>query len=580
MLKLIKKIMSITEDMARNIRKSFIVSFFEGIVSGTIFFAILFIFQELLTEGGRVHVKTIAVSSVMIFAGLLIRVLLKILTYKFEGSAGYTAARQIRLDIGNRLKRVPMGIMNESSIGEITNSITNDLKLIESTAAVMIDFIANATIQVVMLSIVMMYFNVQIGLLFLLGVLLAIVVAGIIQNCAKQFAGKQKIIKEKMSGTVLEFIHGIEVFKLFNVMDDTSTDMKKNFEEHRKISSDLEMKMIPLDTIYTCIFKIVIGGILMLTPYLLYNGSMSAVNAVIIIFATFSIFTPLEQAGTMFGMLRLMETSIDSVEILKNLPRIDEISKDVTLHDSTIDFEHVSFSYEEEKGILHDVNFHIPEKSMTAIVGPSGCGKTTLTRLIARFWDVNSGTVKVGGINVKEMTCESLLSNITMVFQNVYLFHDSIYNNIKFGNPNATIEEVKESAKKARCHEFIMSLTDGYETIITEGGGSLSGGEKQRISIARAILKNAPIVLLDEATSSVDPENEVLIVAAIDELVKDKTLVVIAHKLTTVRNANQILVIEKGKIMSRGTHEELMQSDNAYRRFIGIREKVGEWKLV
>lgn len=232
----------------------------------------------------------------------------------------------------------------------------------------------------------------------------------------------------------------------------------------------------------------------------------------------------------------------------------------------------MNFGYDERQ-ILKDVSFRIPERTSTAIVGPSGSGKTTICSLVARFYDPQGGRITVGGHDLKEFTCDSLLSNVSMVFQNVYLFHDTVRANICFGKPDATEEEMIEAAKKARCHDFIMALPDGYDTVIGEGGGTLSGGEKQRISIARAMLKDAPIIILDEATASIDPENEHLIQSAISELTKGKTIITIAHRLATIQNADQILVVEDGRIAECGTHDELIAADGLYRRFVKIREK-------
>lgn len=232
----------------------------------------------------------------------------------------------------------------------------------------------------------------------------------------------------------------------------------------------------------------------------------------------------------------------------------------------------MNFGYDERQ-ILKDVSFRIPERTSTAIVGPSGSGKTTICSLVARFYDPQGGRITVGGHDLKEFACDGLLSNVSMVFQNVYLFHDTVRANICFGKPDATDEEMIEAAKKARCHDFIMAMPDGYDTVIGEGGETLSGGGKQRISIARAMLKGAPIIILDEATASIDPENEYLIQSAISELTKGKTIITIAHRPATIRNADQILVVEDGRIAECCTHDELIAADGLYRRFVKIREK-------
>ena len=265
-------------------------------------------------------------------------------------------------------------------------------------------------------------------------------------------------------------------------------------------------------------------------------------------------------------------------QAILDLPTIDIDGKDIKPENFDIDVEDITFSYEKRR-IINNISVHIPQKSTTAIVGPSGGGKTTLCHLISRFWDVDGGSVKLGGVDVREYSMDSLMKNFSFVFQNVYLFSDTIANNIRFGLPEASMEDVMEAAKKACCHEFIMSLPDGYETVIGEGGASLSGGEKQRISIARAIMKDAPIVILDEATANVDPENEQELVSAIEALTKEKTILMIAHRLKTVRNADNILVIDNGKIVEQGTHEQLIKNNGIYHRFVNSRELAVGWKL-
>ena len=280
----------------------------------------------------------------------------------------------------------------------------------------------------------------------------------------------------------------------------------------------------------------------------------------------------------LFRSLEVIDATLDKLDGIEHADIIDKDGKDISLQNTDIAFRDVTFSYYKVP-VLQNISFSIPQGSTTAIVGPSGSGKTTICNLLARFYDVDSGEVTVGGEDVRNMTCDSLLRNISMVFQKVYLFHDTIENNIRFGNPSATQEEIIEAAKKARCHDFIMALPDGYETVICEGGSTLSGGEKQRISIARAILKNANIVILDEATASIDPENEHLIQQAISELTIGKTVIVIAHRLATIEHADQILVVDKGQVVQRGTHQQLVQQEGLYRRFITIREQAEGWSI-
>ena len=300
--------------------------------------------------------------------------------------------------------------------------------------------------------------------------------------------------------------------------------------------------------------------------------------ALMFIFFSFGIFASLEPTSDSAHTLGVIDDAMDQLDALRGEQFIDAAGREIALTHYDIAFRNVDFGYDSRQ-VLKNVSFTIPEQTSTAIVGPSGSGKTTICSMLTRFYDPQSGSITVGGHDLREFTCDVLLSNISMVFQNVYLFHDTIRANILFGRPDASEEEMIEAAKKARCHEFIMALPDGYDTVVGEGGGTLSGGEKQRISIARAILKNAPIIILDEATASVDPENEHLIQQAISELTRGKTIITIAHRLATIRNADQILVVDDGRIAERGTHAELVQQDGLYKRFTSIREQAEGWRI-
>jgi ATP-binding cassette subfamily B protein len=325
--------------------------------------------------------------------------------------------------------------------------------------------------------------------------------------------------------------------------------------------------------LYLCSVLIVFVSI-----YFYLSESMTLVYCLLMVIASFMIFDQLKAAGSGMATLRLTESAIDRANDLDDVPVMNEGAQAIAPVTHEIRFNQVDFSYG-ERPVLESVSATIPEKKMTAIVGPSGSGKTTMCNLIARFWDIQGGQISIGGRDVRDYTLDSLLANISMVFQNVYLFDDTIENNIKFGKPDATHEEVVEAAKRACCDDFIQALPDGYNTMIGEGGSSLSGGEKQRLSIARAMLKDAPIIIFDEATASIDPENEDRLQAAIESLTRDKTIIMIAHRLKTVRNADQILVLDQGHIVQHGTHDELMQQKGLYADFIGARKQTLSWKL-
>ena len=348
--------------------------------------------------------------------------------------------------------------------------------------------------------------------------------------------------------------------------------------ESAKANIVLESTFSALTGVYQTVFKLARSAILIVAPYLLLGGEITPVKCLLLLVSSFMVYSSVELVGSMASVARVIDASLDRLDAVTDTPILDENGEDFTPEHFDIELKNISFAYGKED-VLKNISIEIPEKTTCAIVGPSGSGKTTLVSLIARFWDVREGEITVGGRNVKNYTCDSLLKNFSMVFQNVYLFEDTIENNIKFGQPDATHEQVVEAARKACCHEFISALPGGYDTKVGEGGASLSGGEKQRISIARAILKDAPIIILDEATASVDPENERELQTAIAELTKEKTIIMIAHRLSTVRNADQIVVLDKGQIVQHGTHGELIQEDGLYRRFVEVRKQAIGWSL-
>ena len=348
--------------------------------------------------------------------------------------------------------------------------------------------------------------------------------------------------------------------------------------DSRRIHLKIEWGYIPANSLHFLALKCGSVGLALAACFMGLSGQMDFSMMLMFIFFSFGIFASLEPISDSAHVLGVIEDAMNQLDALKESNYIDGDGKDISLEHYDIEFRNVDFGYDTRQ-ILKDVSFRIPERTSTAIVGPSGSGKSTICNLLARFYDVNAGSIVVGGHDVRELTCDSLLTNISMVFQNVYLFHDTIRANICFGKPDATEEEMIEVAKRARCHDFIMALPDGYDTVIGEGGGTLSGGEKQRISIARAMLKDAPIIILDEATASIDPENEHLIQNAISELTRGKTIITIAHRIATIEQADQILVVDDGRIVQSGTHKELIAEEGRYRNFIEIRQKAEGWKI-
>ena len=505
--------------------------------------------------------------------GIVISIFLRyIFSYwkaKLQESIGYEIAAEERLKIGNVLKRVSLGYFSKNSTGDILTAITGDLSSLELQGMKLIEAIV----------IILLIVCPMAALTSLVGAILSALALNGISKKSRKNAPTKQISQEQITDASLEYIHGLPIVKSFGQEGASIEEWKTACEKHKDINLKIMHGFVPNNCLHLFALKIASVLLILISGIFTIQGNLTISIFLLIAMFAFMIFGAVENMNDSVHMLGLIDTSMDKLENIENAEFIDEAGRDFSIASYNIDFTDVSFGYGEIE-VLHNLSFQIPQNTTTAIVGPSGSGKSTICNLITRFYDVNSGSVKIGGHDVREFTCDSLLKNISMVFQNVYLFNDTIRNNIKFGKSDATEDEIIEAAKKACCHDFIMALPEGYDTMIGEGGSSLSGGEKQRISIARAILKNAPIILLDEATASIDPENEHLIQQAISELIQGKTIVTIAHRLATIENADQILVVDHGKIVQKGTHDQLIQQKGIYRSFINIRERAEGWSIV
>lgn len=578
MLKIIRRVLRLSGNLSKRIWGSFICGFLESMF-GLLPIAAVFLVLIELQNGQPITGQTWGIVIGLIAGGLILRMIFKYLVYRLQSTAGFEFVARERIALGDRLRNVPMGFFHDNSVGDITATVTTDLNFLENYSMHILDKVTTGVLSMIVMAGCILAFDWRIGLIFVAGILLSFLIYSHMQKKGKALSAKRQKIQSEAVAATLEYVQGISVVKSFNMCDKNLSDIEDAYESNAAASYGVERVFTPLNMTYSMVFRISACMIMLCAGILAVGGDLSFANLAVILIASFTIFNPIEVMGQMTTMIRTMDAALDRVERIKQAKKIDENGRDIPLDSFDIGFEHVSFAYENGNPILKDVSFSIPQGSMTAIVGPSGGGKTTITRLIARFWDVQEGSITIGGHDVKEFTCDSLLKNMSMVFQNVYLFHDTIENNIKFGCPDATHEQVVEAAKKACCHDFISALPQGYDTVIGEGGSTLSGGEKQRISIARAMLKDAPIILLDEATASVDPENEVHLQQAISALVKNKTLIVIAHRLSTIRDADQILVVDNGKIVEKGVHAELIQQKGIYQKFWNIRQKARNWKL-
>lgn len=500
------------------------------------------------------------------------------LAHNSEGHANYRMCGEKRIHIGERMKYMPMGYFNAQSLGSLTAAATSTMSDLESMSFAVIARTVVGMIRTAVFSLAIMCFDWRIGLVFFVGMLLFLWVNSRLLKKSRELSPGRLAAQTKLVDAVLEYIQGMSVVRAFHGDKAAKQTLNNTIKETENQNFKLERKRIPYNVLEQVVLRVTSVLAILISIWLFLQGDMSLFSCLMMVVSAFLVYSELESAGEMFFMLPMIDASIGRVEEIDRAPRMDEGGSVQVPKSHDISFDHVDFSYGDRK-IIDDVSFTIPEGTTTAIVGPSGSGKTTLTSLMARFWDVKKGSVKLGGIDVKDYSLDSLMSNFSMVFQNVYLFNDSIENNIKFGKPEASHEEVVAAAKAARCHDFIMALPDGYDTVIGEGGATISGGERQRLSIARAMLKDAPVVILDEATANVDPENEAELQAAIEALTGGKTIIMIAHRLKTVRHANQILVVDHGRIVQHGTHDQLIQQKGIYADFILNRKAAIDWKI-
>ncbi len=572
----LKKIIAFAGSKEGLLKKSLLFAFLSGLFAA-LQFAALFIVVEALVSDNRDR-RFIWISLGIMAVSLVGRIITTYFSTMEQTETGYCMVAEKRIHIGDRLRYIPMGYFNKNSIGNITAIVTTTLGDVENSAARVLVSVLGGFFNSVALVIVLLVFDWRIGLIAAIGVLLYLAAAELALRKSARLSGVRQHTQESLVESVLEYIQGMGIVKAFGMEKDSTQSIDSAIKASCRDNLKLTKSSVPYDALKQVVVRVFSVLLPLASIYFWLNGSLSLAYGVILVVASFMVFNDLENAGNMASLLQMLAASMDMANSIDDTPVMDEKGADVVPASSEIIFDNVDFSYADRK-ILDHVSFTIPAGTTTAIVGPSGSGKTTMCNLIARFWDVDAGRITVGGKDVRDFKLDSLMKNISMVFQNVYLFADSIENNIKFGCPDATHEQVIEAAKKACCHEFISALPDGYDAVIGEGGGTLSGGEKQRISIARTILKDAPIIILDEATSSVDPENEEELQRAIAELTHDKTIIMIAHRLKTVRGADQILVLDDSHIVQSGTHAELIQQKGLYADFVSARQEAIGWKL-
>ena len=555
---------------------SMVIGLVEALASAMKIPAIMYILIGLL--GGKPIGKYIGGSLAIMVIAIVIAVICKRSSTVLQTEGGYNASAFTRIKIAEHLRYLPMGYFNSNSIGEISSVTTNTMESLGDVAARVVMLTTQGILETLMIILMLLVFDWRIGLISAAGVLIFFGVNSMMQNAGEKDSEQKVVCDTELVSQIMEYLQGISEVKSYNLLGKQAKRLNDANDASAKINTRMEMVFVPYHFLQSVITKITGAVIVACSAYFYINGTMSAVYAIGMTISAFMLYASLECTGNYSSLLHVVSVCVDKANAILELDTMDIDGKEIQPENYDIRLSDVTFSYDKRK-IIDGVSLSIPEKTTTAIVGPSGGGKSTLCNLISRFWDVDSGEVTLGGVNVKEYSMNSLMNNFAFVFQSVYLFADTIENNIKFGCQDASHEEVVEAAKKACCHEFISKLPNGYNTVIGEGGATLSGGEKQRISIARAIMKDAPIIILDEATANVDPENEKELVEAVDALTKEKTIIMIAHRLKTVHHADQIVVVEKGQIVQKGTHEQLMKQEGIYKRFVDAREQAVSWKL-
>ncbi|HCV4150895.1 TPA: ABC transporter ATP-binding protein [Staphylococcus aureus] len=555
----------------------FIMSFLNAIFIALPIFLASQIFNNVVSNKS-IYGKDIFNVVIIMITLVLGRFITAYLKSKNQESIAYEMSANERLNIGNKLKNVPLGYFNTHHSNELTTIVTTDLTFLENFAMKMVDIVINGYILISVLILSLLVVSWQVALLACIGVLLSFLAIQLLENKSKKNAPTYHYAQNQLIEKVVEVIRGIQVIKSFSKENASIRSFNRAVNESKRVNTKIEMQYIPFNLLHLLSLKVTSILIVLVACLLFIHNSIDLPTFIMISIFSFVIFDSVENINSAAHVLEIIDMTLEDIEKIKSAPELDKQGKDLTIENENIAFQNVNFSYD-DKQVIKNVNFEIPTQTSTAIIGPSGSGKSTLCHLLLRFYDIDDGNIRIDGVDIKDMTLSTLMSKISAVFQKVYLFNDTIENNILFGNPDATQEEVIRAAKQACCHDFIMKLPDGYKTVLHEKGNNLSGGERQRISIARAILKDAPIIILDEATASIDPENEHLIQHAIDELSKGKTVITIAHKLETIKNADQIIVLCDGEIIQRGSHDELIQKPGMYQDFITIKSKSAGWKL-
>lgn len=576
MISLMKKIIQLSGKYKWRIYLAFVFSFAKSMLMNTpicLSFIALCAFLD-----NTMSTSLIFTLLLIMAAAVILQVIFQNIADRLQSAAGYLMFADLRNKLGSHLRKMPMGYFTEGNIGKISSVLSTDMVFVEENCMMTIaDLMSDVFAQIIMIGFVF-------GLNFWLGMitlLLAICIA-IIGHYMEKNTMDDSVIRqeqsENLTEALLDYIEGIGIIKSYNLLGTQSKEVTDNF----KLSCDKNIQMeehhTPWQLAILIAYALATTVVLTFGYYLYSQNVISLAYFIGLLLFIFRLYIPLKSLYSQITRLTVMSSCVDRMNEVFQETELENKGTSIIpdTYQNEIEFNNVFFGYG-KKEVLHDINFDVQKNTMIALVGPSGSGKSTIASLLARFWDIKQGEIKIKGVNIKDLPLDKLMDQISMVFQRVYLFDDTIYNNIAISRPEATEEEVIEAAKKAHCYDFIMALPDGFQTVVRAGGVSLSGGEKQRISIARCILKDAPIIILDEATASVDVDNESYIQDAINELCKGKTLLVIAHRLNTIAHADRILVIDDGQIVQDGKHQELIKQSGLYQNFVFAREQTKGW---
>ena len=577
MIKLMKRILAVSGKYKRRIQLAFVFSFLKSLLAKA---PIMLAFLALagFYEGTLAAVDCLWYGIAMA-ACVLLQVLFHHIADRLQSAAGFMVFSDMRMELGAHLRRMPMGYFTEGNIGKISSVLSSDMVFIEENCmTVLADMMSYIFAEAIMV-LFLLFFNIWIGLAALAVVGIVLLIARGMKKEALRDSKDRQEQNENLTEAVLDFVEGIGIIKTYNLLGEKSKELTENFEKSCETNIRFEENHSPYQLWMNIVYGLGAAAIVALSFFLSSQALLRVTFLVGIMLFVSDLFGPIKALYTQATRLTVMNSCMDRIEAVLAQPELPDRGRE-TLPKAggapEVEFRNVTFAYG-EKEVLHDVSFTLEKNRMLALVGPSGGGKSTVANLLSRFWDVKQGQILVRGRDIRDIPLSDLMDQISMVFQRVYLFQDTVYNNIAMGRTDATREEVYEAARKARCYDFIMELPDGFDTVIGEGGASLSGGERQRISIARCILKDAPIVILDEATASVDADNESYIQEAITQLCRGKTLLVIAHRLNTIRHADEILVIDQGRIVQAGAHDTLMEEEGIYRRFITARSNPTGW---